>query len=120
LISSRLAKDTIVFIVELLTTSGRVCEPFETLEEARHRVESFPPDNLVTLPLIFEILPDGSERLVRDDGKPLQWHRPSDDAATISEERLPLADALPNATIQHLPPPEDRSDIEDIVGGDEA
>ena len=108
-----------MFIVELLTANGRVCEPFKTLAEARRRVERFPLDSLVTLPLIFEVLPDGSERLVRDDGKPLQWHRPIDEKAATPEKPLPVSEALPDATIQHLPPPEEWSDIEDVVADDE-
>jgi hypothetical protein len=64
-----------VFIVELATSEGRVTERFETYPEARRRVERFPAEDLVGAPLIFQELPDGSQRLVRDDGKPLQFHR---------------------------------------------
>jgi hypothetical protein len=81
-----------VFIVELNTTAGRVCESFETYQEALHRVENFPAEALAGLPLIFEELPDGSQRLVRDDGKPLQWHRLEEDCPAGPDEVLPLAD----------------------------
>jgi hypothetical protein len=81
------------FIVELWTTTGRVCESFATYEEAKHRVDHFPAEALVGLPLIFEELPDDSQRLVREDGKPLQWHRNVDDRPGPGEEdALPLAD----------------------------
>jgi hypothetical protein len=108
-----------MFIVEMRTQSGTVCEPYETLAEAQRRVQVFPADSLVTLPLIFEILPDGSERLVRDDGKPLQWHRPADDAPPVPEEPLPVSEPLPGATIEHLPPPDEWPDIDDVVHEDE-
>lgn len=108
-----------MFIVEMRTRSGTVCEPYETLEEARRRVEQFPPGSLATLPLIFEALPDGSERLVRDDGKPLQWHRPPGDGTPVPEEPLPVSEPLPDASIQHLPPPADWSDLGDVIGPDD-
>jgi hypothetical protein len=81
-----------VFIVELTTTGGKVCEGFPTYEEARRRVESFPAESLVGIPLIFEEFPDGSQRLVREDGKALQWHRLADDAPPGPDEPLPLVD----------------------------
>jgi hypothetical protein len=81
-----------VFIVELTTRTGPVCESFATYAEARRRVELFPPEGLVGVPLIFEELPDGSQRLVRDDGKPLQWHRLPDDGPPGPDEPLPLCD----------------------------
>jgi hypothetical protein len=83
-----------VFIVELTTTAGKVCERHATYEEARRRVERFPAEALVGLPLVFEELPDGSQRLVREDGKPLQWHRlpEAEDRMPAPEEPLPLAD----------------------------
>jgi hypothetical protein len=81
-----------VFIVELATTTGKVCESYPTYELALHRVEHFPADGLVGLALIFEELPDGSQRLVRDDGKPLQWHRLEEDRPESVDEALPLAD----------------------------
>ncbi len=81
-----------MFIVELLTTTGKVCESFATYEEARRRVELFPEQALVGLPLIFQELPDGSQRVVRDDGKPLQWHRLEDDSQDPNDQPLPLSD----------------------------
>jgi hypothetical protein len=82
-----------VFIVELTTTTGKVCERFATYEEARRRVDLFPADALLGLPLIFQELADGSQRLVREDGKPLQWHRlPEDSRPSGPDEPLPLAD----------------------------
>jgi hypothetical protein len=82
-----------VFIVEMTTTAGRVCESFPTYEEALRRVELFPPDSLIGMPLIFQELADGSQRLVREDGKPLQWHRlPEDRRSPGPDEPLPLAD----------------------------
>jgi hypothetical protein len=80
-----------VFIVEMLTTEGPLCEPYATYEEARRRVELFPAESLIGLPLIFEELADGSQRIVRDDGKPLQWHRLPDDSPQ-PDEPLPLCD----------------------------
>ena len=81
-----------MFIVELTTTAGTVCESYATYAAARRRVELFPSESLVGLPLIFEELPDGSQRLVREDGKPLQWHRLPEDAPPGPDEPLPLAD----------------------------
>ena len=81
-----------MFIVELITTTGTVCESFATYEEARRRVDRFPANALVGLPLIFEELPDGSQRLVREDGKPLQWHRVPSDAPPGPDAPLPLCD----------------------------
>ena len=84
-----------MFIIELNTTTGRVCESYATYEEARRRVDLFPVESLVGIPFIFEELTDGSQRLVREDGKPLQWHRSSQEAAATaagSEEPLPLCD----------------------------
>jgi hypothetical protein len=81
-----------VFIVELITSAGRVCESFETYEEALRRVEQFPASGLVGLPMIFQELPDGSQRVVRDDGKPLQWHRLEEDRQPGPDDPLPMAD----------------------------
>ncbi len=81
-----------MFIVEMMTTAGRVCESFATCEEARRRVEKVPAEALLGLPLIFQELPDGSQRLVRDDGKPLQWHRLFSEAAAGPAEPVPLCD----------------------------
>jgi hypothetical protein len=85
-----------VFIVELTTRQGRVSERYETYAEARRRVEQFPADSLVGLAFIFQELPDGSERLVREDGKPLQFHRRLvEEAKDCSDEPLPLVEGAP-------------------------
>ena len=81
-----------MLIVELLTKDGRICERWETYEEARLRVEQFPVENLLSLPLIFQELADGSQRLVREDGKPLQWHRLPEDRAPAPEEPVSLSE----------------------------
>src|SRR6516164_588313 len=81
-----------MFIVEMITKTGKVCENYPTFEEAKHRVELFPAESLIGIPLIFEELADGSQRLVREDGKPLQWHRLPEDAPAGPDEPLPLAD----------------------------
>ncbi|HEX5269594.1 MAG TPA: hypothetical protein VFW33_03855, partial [Gemmataceae bacterium] len=66
---------------------------YATYEEARRRVEQFAPGGVVGIPFIFAELADGSQRLVREDGKPLQWHRVAQEqAADAPEEPLPLAD----------------------------
>jgi hypothetical protein len=66
-----------VFLVEAMTTAGRVSEAFATYEEAAARVASIPDAELVGMPLIFQDLPDGSQRIVREDGKPTpcRWPR---------------------------------------------
>jgi hypothetical protein len=81
-----------VFLIEVITTTGRVSERFATYEEARRRVEQFPPESVVGIPFIFAELADGSQRLVREDGKPLQWHRHEETKAVGPDEPLPLAD----------------------------
>jgi hypothetical protein len=85
-----------VFIVELITKAGTRCESFATYEEARRRVDLVPAETLVGLPLIFEELVDGSQRLVREDGKPLQWHRLPEDPLPGPDEPLPLSDSTPS------------------------
>lgn len=81
------------FIVELMTVEGRISERYATYEEARRRVDQFPDSALVALPLIFEELADGSERVVRDDGKPLQYHRTLvEDSRESASDPLPLAE----------------------------
>jgi hypothetical protein len=85
-----------VFIVELTTTSGKVCESYPTYEDALRRVESLPAECLVGTPLIFQELVDTSQRLVREDGKPLQWHRfpEAQDLPPGPDEPLPLDEGL--------------------------
>lgn len=79
------------FIIEVTTTEGRICERFRSYARARRRVDAIPAESLVGLPLIFQILPDGSQRLVREDGKPLQWHRFGDDGSVVTDEAIPLS-----------------------------
>jgi len=81
-----------VFIIELTTKTGKVCETYATYEEARLRVDCFPVGSLAGMPLIFQDLPDGSQRLVREDGKPLQWHRLPADTDGSEEEPLQLSE----------------------------
>jgi hypothetical protein len=84
------------YVVEFTTRQGRVSERYESYEEARRRVEQFPAERLIGLPLIFEELADGSERLVREDGKPLQFHRILVEETRESvDEALPLAEDFP-------------------------
>jgi hypothetical protein len=81
------------FIVEFNTRQGRVVERYETYAEALRRVEQFPADSLVGLAFIFQQLPDGSERLVREDGKPLQLHRALvEEAKDCADDPLPLSE----------------------------
>jgi hypothetical protein len=86
-----------MYIIEVATRSGKVCEAYETYEEALHQVNQFPEDSLTGMPFIFRELPDGSQRLIRLDGKPLQWHRLPEDLPPGRDEPLPLADAVPAA-----------------------
>jgi hypothetical protein len=101
-----------VFIVELTTTTGKVCEGYPTYEDARRRVESLPAECLVGLPLIFEELVDTSQRLVREDGKPLQWHRlpEAQDLPAGPDDPLPLDEELAGRFAEgckvDLPPPD--------------
>lgn len=83
-----------MFIVELTTKDGKVRESYLTYEEAQRRVDLYPAEGLAGLPLIFVELPDGSQRLVREDGKPLQWHRvpEEEDRCAGPSETLPLSD----------------------------
>jgi hypothetical protein len=85
-----------LYIVELSTPAGKVSEVYATYEEARRRVDQFAPEGVVGIPFIFAELADGSQRLVREDGKPLQWHRVAQreaaDAVEAADEPLPLAD----------------------------
>jgi hypothetical protein len=82
-----------MFVVELITRQGRVSERYETYADARRRVEQYDGDALLSLPLIFQELADGSERLVREDGKPLQFHRRYEEQERgASDAPLPLAE----------------------------
>jgi hypothetical protein len=81
-----------VYIVEVVTTTGKACPTFATFEEARRWLDALPEGAVVGMPLIFIDLPDGSQRLVREDGKPLQWHRLPDDRPPGPDEPIPLAE----------------------------
>ena len=96
-----------MFIVEMTTKTGTVCERHPSYEEAKRRVEKFPAEGLVGLPLIFEELADGSQRLVRADGKPLQWHRLEEDPPAGPGEPIPLSDASPTDHVGPGAPPPD-------------
>jgi hypothetical protein len=80
-----------MFIVEITTKTGKVCERFRSYARARLRIDQFQVEDLVGIPCIYQELPDGSQRLVREDGKPLQWHRMEDDAPFL-DEPLPLVE----------------------------
>jgi hypothetical protein len=87
-----------MFIIILPTTERTLRERFATYEEARRRIDLFPSSNLAGMPLIFQELPDGSQRLVREDGKPLQWHRvpEEEDAPPAPETPIPVSEAVPD------------------------
>ncbi len=85
------------YIVEAVTTAGTITERYATYEEAQARVERIPPEILIGMPFIFRELPDDSVRLVREDGKPLQWHRLEGRDRDSADEPLPLSDELPGA-----------------------
>jgi hypothetical protein len=83
-----------VYIVEVLTRAGKICEKFPSYELARRRVMRLREEDLAGIPFIFQELPDGSQRLVREDGKPLQWHRLPDHEDRLEDDApLPLADS---------------------------
>ena len=88
-----------MFIVEITTRTGKICERFRSLARARRRIDQFKDEDLVGIPFIYQELADGSQRLVREDGKPLQWHRHPDEAIA-ADEPLPLADADPEKPAQ--------------------
>jgi hypothetical protein len=103
------------YIVEAVTTAGRVCERYATYEEARRRVDRLPVETLLGIPFIFRELPDGSVRLVREDGKPLQWHRLEGADADPADDPIPLGDEPPEAAGREGPairPIEPRRDEE--------
>lgn len=78
-----------VFIVVIPAPTGAVTERFDTLEEARRRADAAPGA------LVFHELADGSERYVRDDGKPIQFHRTvAAERPGDADEPLPLAEEI--------------------------
>lgn len=88
------------YILEAVTRAGKICETHATYAEAVQRMEQLAAEGLVQMPLLFKELADGSQRLVRLDGKPLQWHRLPDDRPVIAEDPIPLTDE-----VLDLPPP---------------
>lgn len=79
-----------MYIVEITTRTSKICERHRSFARARRRIDQFKDEDLVGIPFIYQELADGSQRLVREDGKPLQWHRHADDAV-VEDEPLPLA-----------------------------
>jgi hypothetical protein len=82
--------ETMDYIIEVNTRDGKICERFRSYARAQRRIDSLPADTIIGIPLIFKILPDGSQRVVREDDKPLQWHRFGDDGSVVTDEPLPL------------------------------
>lgn len=81
------------YIVEVATTAGPISERYDSYEEAVARVEALPADLLTGIPFIFKELPDGSQRLVRNDDKPLQWHRlEHEQDIPLGDDAIPLGD----------------------------
>jgi hypothetical protein len=80
-----------MYLVEITTKTGKICERFRSYARAKRRMEQVPQEDLIGIPCIYQELPDGSQRLVREDGKPLQWHR-LDENVTFLDEPLPLVD----------------------------
>lgn len=105
-----------MFLVEAMTTTGRISEGYPTYEAAFARIAAIPDIELVGMPLIFQDLPDGSQRIVRDDGKPLQAHRPT--LAVEADDALPLADEnIPLGEVRAVYTPQDEAqDIVDPLG----
>jgi hypothetical protein len=98
-----------VFLVEAMTTEGRISEAFATYEEAARRVEEIPFASLIGMPLIFQELADGSQRIVREDGKPLQAHRPT--LAAEAGDPLPLTEEdVPLGELRAIYTPQDEAD----------
>lgn len=79
-----------VFLVEANTIHGPISEAYPRYEEALKRAEGLPSEELLSAVIIYQELADGSQRVVREDGKPLQAHRHAMPGA--EEEPLPLAD----------------------------
>ena len=81
------------YIVEVTTTAGPLSERFDTYAAAVARVEALPAELLTGIPFIFKELPDGSQRLVRNDDKPLQWHRlEHEQDVPLGDDAIPLGD----------------------------
>jgi hypothetical protein len=110
------------YIVEVATTEGTISERYDTYEEAVARVEGLPGEIVRGVPFIFHELPDGSQRLVRNDLKPLQWHRlEHEQDVPLGDDAIPLADEEPPEAAGHVGPkikPLTRP-VEDDADGDE-
>jgi hypothetical protein len=106
-----------MFLLEVVTRSGRISEAFPTYDAALARLNALSDEELLSMPLIFQELPDGSQRIVRADGKPLQAHRPTL-AADPSEDSLPLAEEeIPLGEVRAIyTPQEDSSEWVDPLG----
>ena len=94
-----------VFLVEAVTVQGRVSETFSTLADALRRADAISASERIMGPLVYQELADGSQRIVRDDGKPLQAHRhamplPEEEALPLAQEDLPLGEPRPLWTPQ--------------------
>lgn len=101
-----------MFLVEAITVKGRVSEAYPTYEEARRRAGTIPAEELLTAVIVYQELPDGSQRVVRDDGKPLQAHRHTmpgedDEPLPLAEEDVPLGEMRPIFTPQDEASPGD-------------
>jgi hypothetical protein len=95
--------EEITYIIVVPTTQGPITERHTSYEEARRRIDNLPAELLAGIPLLFKELPDGSQRLVREDGKPLQVHRlPYDEAPIDEEDRVPVVEE--NLLGELLPP----------------
>lgn len=92
------------YIVEAVTTEGTILERYATYEDAQERVARIPVEILVGAPFIFRELPDDSVRLVRGDGKPLQWHRLEGRDRDSIDEPLPLCAEEPPEAIGFVGP----------------
>ncbi len=106
-----------MFIVEAVTRTGKVCERYATYEEARRRVDGLFAEGVIGLPFVYQELADGSQRLVREDGKPLQWHRITEEIAPAADGPVPLSEETlglfgPGKEIRMITsaPPEDGED----------
>ena len=100
------------YIIEVITTQGKICEQFRSYARAKRRIDGLPANVIIGVPLIFQVLPDGSQRLVREDGKPLQWHRLADDGSVITDEPIRLSEVVddPDWTGPRIRPvPRDRN-----------
>src|SRR5262245_5547519 len=108
------------YIIVVATTQGPITERHPSYEQALRRINALPSEILLSAPLLFKELPDGSQRLVRTDGKPLQVHRLPDDEPPAGGEVLPLAqeDLLGELKPHREPSPDWDLDEEPLPLGD--